>query len=83
MNGRIPLLERRENPRECVCWNADPGIAYFDDQLAACLVARDDRNFAALRRELRRLNRVRDFVGGIHEHFLPPKKNRLTLFKSV
>src|SRR6187399_15164 len=60
MNGRIPLFERRKNPRECVCRNANPGIAHFDDQLAVCVVARDDRNLAALRRELQRVpNQIR------------------------
>jgi hypothetical protein len=55
MNGRIALLEGRKNPRECVRRNADPGIAHFDNELAAFLVARDDRNLAAFRRELQRV----------------------------
>src|ERR1700676_4014397 len=55
MNGGIPLLERRENPRERVCRNANPRIAHFDDQFAACLVARDDRNLTAFRCELQRV----------------------------
>src|ERR1700730_7762906 len=60
MNGRIPLLERRKNPRECVCRNADTGIANFEDQPAAFLIARDDRNLAAFRRELQRVaNQIR------------------------
>src|SRR4030095_4472822 len=60
MNGRIPLLERRKNPRECVCRNADPSIAHFDHQIAACLVACGDRHLAALRRELQRVpNQIR------------------------
>src|ERR1700720_4430988 len=61
MDGRIPLLERRENPRECVCRNADPGIAYFDDQFAVWLVAGDDRNLPAWRRELQSVpNQIRE-----------------------
>src|SRR3984893_13144377 len=61
MNGRIPLLERRKNPRECVRRNAYPGIAHFDNELAAFLVVRNDRNLASFRRELQRVaNQIRE-----------------------
>src|SRR4030095_11541316 len=61
MNGRIPLLERRKNPRECVCRNTDPGIAHFDDQSTAFLTARDDRNLTAFWGELQRVpNQIRE-----------------------
>src|SRR4029450_121463 len=60
VNGRIPLLERRKNPRKRVCRNANPGIAHFNDQPAAFLIARDDRNLTASRRELHRVaNQIR------------------------
>src|SRR4029453_13719380 len=60
MNGRISLLERRKNPRKCVCRNANPGVAHFDDQPAALLIARDDRNLAAFWCELHRVpNQIR------------------------
>src|SRR5581483_2662434 len=60
VNGRIPLLERRKNPRKCVCRNANPSIAHFDGQPAVFLVAREDRNLTASRRELHRVaNQIR------------------------
>src|SRR4030095_10979257 len=61
MNGRISLLERRKNPRKCVCRNANPSVSHFDDQPAAFLIARDDRNLAAFWCELHRVaNQIRE-----------------------